>query len=320
MQTIFLVGLIIVLVGIVIRPENADKAGNCKANAALRGFVPYRSLMYNAITKVREIMKPIVFAACICLLVSTLVGCSDVTNGNDSGSLHEDGYAADSNGEETTDSAAEETAEKEKGFYCDAFGNYVFDFAELSEEGFPRGTWTVNQLIEKYGIPEKCIASYYLIYGTYGVVSVSLAFKGFAIGFDYENPDSFSFYAESLSEGDYGLSDEDKDLKLDVLSLVIAGEEAELPFGISIGHSSKTDVIDAYPVKDPYTLSSDEPPYHDSVFYDYAFLDEAGNLPEDVSITDLPDNTIYQTGHIAYIFDENEVLQQAEVQWRFADL
>jgi hypothetical protein len=206
----------------------------------------------------------------------------------------------------------------------------VFDFASLSEEDFPRGIWTVNQLTEKYGNPEKSTIFYrsnimnegdrilekawiYVKYSEIGILSSQDAASNL-----YVPPNMFSFYTSTNEDGEYKMSDEDKNLEFEIEQLIIDSEDIVFPYGIRIGQSAKEQVLVAYLQENPYQLSNEDP-FYDLVSYDYAFLNEDGSLPEEVNYFFHNGRTVYQTGCINYFFDEDGLLKDVEIRWWFLD-
>ena len=182
----------------------------------------------------------------------------------------------------------------------------VFDFSVLPEEIFPRGTWTVNKLINKYGTPEKIYANYL---PGYDIVFVDVLFNDFRVSFLFEYADKFSFYRQGLEEKDYSseLEYKDNNLELEILALSFNDPSILFPYGIKIDQSTKAQIMDLYPKDTAYWWKEE---YEiDLISYAYAFRDENGNLPE-----------YGGNGNIDYLFDENEVLRQVNVKWFYFDL
>ena len=184
----------------------------------------------------------------------------------------------------------------------------AFDFAVLPEEDFPRGTWTVNQLIKKYGMPNNCKALLNRIFGIYEIVNVTLEFPYITIDFWMMEPYEFSFYKEDLEYGRYDLSESDKNIEQDIFSLIIEDPDLRLPYNIKILQSTKAQILDAYPENSGISISEEY--NNDWISYRYAFLDMEGNVPEGV----------YGPGYLTYYFDEDEILKQVEIQWEDAEL
>ena len=182
----------------------------------------------------------------------------------------------------------------------------VFDFTELSEEYFPRGKWSVNQLIEKYGEPKKITASYV---SGYEVVYVRLEFENFRINFAHENVELFLFSDSVTFDGDYTLNEVDKNLEMEIMAVSSYDPTTELPYNFKIGQSTKKQIMESYSANSSYTLK-DNSSSIDLVSYFYAFPDKDGNLPE-------WNDT--KSGSIDYLFDENEVLMQVIVNWWMPD-
>ena len=201
------------------------------------------------------------------------------------------------------------TPEEENLSYSFPENEMVFDFSVLSKEVFPRGKWTVNQLINKYGTPEKIYANYL---PGYDIVFVHVNFISFRVSFLFEYADKFSFYREGLEEKDYSseLNKKDKDLEIEILALNFYDPSTSIlfPYDIKFGQSTKTQIMDLYP-KDTAYRWKDEEYEIDLLSYEYAFRDENGNLPE-----------YGGNGNIDYLFDENEVLSQVMIGWFYFDL
>lgn len=176
----------------------------------------------------------------------------------------------------------------------------VYDFTELGEDDFPRGEWTANKLIGKYGAPNE-LRTHYI--NEYSVVEVILKFESIEIWSLFADPVSFSFYNETAETGNYSMDEKDKEVSFEVCGLAIHDPDARLPRNIKIGQSTKAQIIGSYPEKDPYTLRSNEYGY-DLIAYDYAFFDAKGNILENNGV-----------GDISYFFDDNEVLAYIEVNW-----
>jgi hypothetical protein len=118
--------------------------------------------------------------------------------------------------------------------------------------------------------------------------------------------DAFSFYNESLAEGDYNIEKGDWDIEMEVTGIRLSGSGTPLPYGLQIGKQTKEQII-AFYEEDPAFVWED-----DLIQYFYYDLDADGNLPEGVDL--------YATGNISYIFDENYVLKEFLLQWMYYDL
>jgi hypothetical protein len=182
----------------------------------------------------------------------------------------------------------------------------VFDFSVLPEEEFPRGVWNVNQLISKYGDPVD-VWAYYL--DDYGIAFVRLTFSKMHVEFCFESAELFSFYKEDLEEGRYELDENDKNLEIDILSLTFNNESTKLPYGITIGKTTKEQIIAYYP-ENTYYSWEDKEYVIDMIMYYYNFRDEKGELPEYTGLE----------GGIAYMFDKNKVLNEVTIKWYYFDL
>ena len=183
----------------------------------------------------------------------------------------------------------------------------LFDFAVLPERGFPRGSWSVNQIIDAYGPPEDITADY--LEG-YELVFVRVYYADVYISFFPKDLESFSFSGEVYDSGMSTLNENDKDIELEISSISIFDEDIMLPNDIRIGQSTKEQVVMAYREFPAYIFQSDE---YDTnmIIYNYAFLDEEGEM-------DLEDAGL--TGGISYIFDAGDVLRNVTIEWTFFDL
>ena len=192
--------------------------------------------------------------------------------------------------------------------------NMVFDFAEFPEDDFPRGEWTVNQLIKKYGEPEEISAYYFPVYG---LVRVDFIHQDIRVIFFPEYVDQFSFYDKILLKGDAPFSDDersfdlnecDRNLSLGIMDTWFFSEGIEFPYGLKIGSSIMRDVLEAYPSDTAYIFRNrSEDYYYDMVSYFYAFHDENGDLPE------------FPSGSVDYFFDKDEMLYRVDVSWTPGD-
>jgi hypothetical protein len=210
------------------------------------------------------------------------------------------------NGEENT---PDESAEEPEDLY--RRNPMVFDFADLPEEDFPRGIWTVNRLIEKYGEPVSVKGDLWA-HSEFPFVDVNLVFEDMAIGFIPEDAKQFSFYDESREYAEpyntevFDLNENDKNIELSILTLIITGINAKLPYNINIGVSKKAKVLDAYPIEAASVYQTEaEGYYYDGVSYSYEFYDENGDLPE------------WGGGGMSYSFNRSEVVEEVYVWWHY---
>ena len=204
----------------------------------------------------------------------------------------------------------------ENKYFLTESGSYIFDFAALSGNNLPIGVTTANKLAEKYGPPASYFASYF---SDYGMAYIQVVFTGISIGSSYVDPSGLSFYKSPLADGDYNLNESDMDFEIYVLLVRVTDPGLGLPYGVKIGQSTKSDIKNAYPDKNPYELSDAEYGY-DFISYSYAFLDENGK-PRDIMPVKGPDGEdVYNTGSISYNFDKNGVLKYVGVQWWYSDL
>lgn len=208
-------------------------------------------------------------------------------------------------------------------FIADTENQIVFDFAELPGEDFPRGMWTINQLIDKYG-PYESIESNRVIDDyddilppSIDVVIIKVSFTDIYIEFATKDTSFFSFYKEVQEPVEYPfdeeciLSDADKNIELEILELTCYDRSLEFPYGHKIGQSSKTDILAAYPSGSAnisqYTDKGTGKLYNE-VYLDYDFRDETGNLPEWGP---------QSHGCISYKFDEADILKSVYIAWRW---
>ena len=181
----------------------------------------------------------------------------------------------------------------------------VFDFADFTEDIFPRGAWTINQLADKYGTAEEAEGIYD---SDYSVVWVDAEFDGLKVFFVPEKVDRFSFYSRTLKSGVHPLKAKDKGIRLEITALQVLSPAIELPYGIKINQSTKEDFLNIYPVKPYYEYQSEDPgsPFH-MIGYQYAFM--GGDLQEEG-----------QPGSIDYYFNDSGALYRVDILWRASDL
>jgi len=190
----------------------------------------------------------------------------------------------------------------------------LFDFSVLPEDDFPRGIWTVNQLINKYGNPTSIKSDpYFIITAIFDKVQVTLKT---VYGYGDDELQIFSFYkeiikAESAIDSnnyesynhfdllEFDLNEADKNIELRVINLLIVDKSIVFPNDIKIGESTKSQIINFYPV-DGWEYNDDR-----GLYFSYDFRDENGNLPEYTGTH----------GSIIYIFDEDEFLTEVSIWW-----
>ena len=191
----------------------------------------------------------------------------------------------------------------------------TFDFAELPEVVYPRGTWTVNRLINACGEPDSAFGFLHD-----ESVAVAVTYHDRSISFKLAPASGFAFFGEAPENGRHELSEADREIELEISSVEINNPEGSLPYGIKVGESTKAQVIEAY---------GEDPAYHyigpgevrigaegeeqrvikeiNELFYHYAFADEKGNLP------------IIEPGQhdgiFSYLFDEDDILVMANISW-----
>ena len=238
--------------------------------------------------------------------------------------------------DEPSDDSSDDIPEPEpySAPYSFADNPTIFDFAELPEDKFPSGTWTVNQLIEKYGTPER-IWGYYM--PGYEIVYVSVTYEKMGIGFYHHSAKDFSFYKEELEHGEYDLNEKDKNLELMINTLQIYDKDYQLPHGIKLYESTKAQIIKAYDEEPAYYWKEDtevdwkeERFTVDLIEYYYMFLNDNYEIVKNVyyvnAYSKIDENgemiiEPYPTnGMITYTFDENEVLSEFAISWWFYDL
>ena len=248
-------------------------------------------------------------------------GPSDMATEEPKDGVTGDAEAAASEGAEALAGADIEDGGEDPAFaYSLSKNPMVHDFGVLPEDGYPRGTWTVNRLIGKYGAPDDCLARFGRTFYDYERVSVSIGFPGLTIDFWHTDlVNEFTFYHEGLEAGEYVLAESDKDIEMEIFLLSITDPNAELPYGIKVRQSSRAEILDAYPEKDPYTYSDWEREEY-FIMFNYAFYDEDGKVPDDMPYLDVPGSRIFQSGFIRYFFDESDILIFVEVQWWYSDI
>ena len=186
-------------------------------------------------------------------------------------------------------------------------GSTVFDFVVIEDE-FPRGTWSVNQVISEYGTPNE-INSEYL--PGYEIVFVRMDYGNFSFHFFPEYIGSFSFAPDVHEGGFYEMNEDDKNLEMELNAVQARDPGVKLPHGITIRQSTKAEIISAYGEEPVYEYEDKEYDMN-VILYQYAFFDKYGELLEDYNE--------YSLGSIEYHFDDNDVLVLAVVIWTGFDL
>ena len=189
----------------------------------------------------------------------------------------------------------------------------VFDFAIFPEEEFPRGIWTVNRLIDAFSIPEELYCNYM---AQVGLAAIVVYYKDRNIIFEPRDPSEYSFYGNSQEDGMYPLSEADWELEFEIASITFNDGDFIKPLGITIGKSTKAQIIEVYGEEPAYqyagrgavTLSGGSVVEElNHIYYSYAFLDknadhamgQAGNSP----------------GYIRYTLDDSDSVIKAELMW-----
>jgi hypothetical protein len=241
-------------------------------------------------------VKSILIISCSLLIVFTLCGCSRIVE-SDEKPLNDEPQVPPSS--ESIEPPREECAPN------DSSGkSATFDFAEFPEEDYPRGMWTINQLVDKYG-PYEELTSYFV--DAHLVVNVRIVFKEIEIIFLHKDAACFSFYIDYLEAGYYEMSSKDKDIELEVHALYTSDSKCELPYGIKIGQSAKDDILNVYPKDSAFVIWSVSDGYSfDMIVYNYIFIQEDGSKPERYG---------ERTGCVEYHFDEKEVLNKVVISW-----
>jgi len=104
--------------------------------------------------------------------------------------------------------------------------------------------------------------------------------------------------------------------------LFFSDGKVTFPHGIKIGETTKSQVLEAYPAGSAHALQSSgvydsgEEYHTDMLTYYYGFRDEDGELPEWVPP---PWPNRFEIGDVNYLFDENEVLYLASIQWWYIE-
>lgn len=183
----------------------------------------------------------------------------------------------------------------------------VFDFAEFPEEQYPRGSWSVNQLFDRYGFYDEIVPDCWYGNG----VSIGIAFEDIEIILFTEDATVFSFYDESLEFGNYDLNAGDKDLALEILFLNFTDPELALPYGVEIGKSTIADFISVYPESPAFFDQLKEESDSYRMIYRYRFYAGDGDLREEY---------YRKSGYVDYYFDENEILTRVRIIWLSGDV
>ena len=204
---------------------------------------------------------------------------------------------------------AGEPVEESPPLYTTREDATIFDFADLPEADFIRGVWTVNQLIARYGAPESVKGNYF---PGYDIVFTNVWLDDVYVAFWLRSAEDFSFYDDSLGENGfeaYDLGESDMDFELEVFALSFAKDTVEFPHGIRIGESTRPQIVEAYG-EEPCFVFMEEPGHVDQIDYRYCFYDEQGE----------PEILGFGPGRIAFLFDENDVLSGAQVEYWLFDL
>lgn len=197
-----------------------------------------------------------------------------------------------------------ETETKTEYYYSYPKSPVIFDFAELPENMYPCGDVTINELAAKYGEPQP--AATCLRYEA--IPFLLVYFPEMRVHFYVSKTTELSFSVLGNTLKDCELSEDDKNVEISVNYFQLDGKGIEFLRGITIGKSTKDEVIALYP-PDAYYSWVDEKNDIDMIEYFYAYRDEDGELP---------DSKYYSggdAGNIAYNFDENNVLESIRVQW-----
>ena len=177
------------------------------------------------------------------------------------------------------------------------------DPVALTTDCFPRGKWTINQLIEEYGYPENIIA-WSELYSGHRTVHINITYKYMDIIFRPFPISKFSFYSEgegvsAFESEEYELDEIDKNLELDVFVINLFDAGLTFPHDIKIGQSTKSQILAAHP-DDDYDTNKN------AVSYLYGFCDENGALQKQ--------NPIWY-GNVSYEFNESDILQAVSITW-----
>ena len=174
----------------------------------------------------------------------------------------------------------------------------VFDFDELSEADLPRGEQSINNLIASFGTPEPIYAE---CFPGLSEIVVIIRHKDIRVRFRAGLSESFSVYNELKQNSDeptviFDLSEEDREITMDVESISFHNNIIEFPNNIKIGQYTKDDVLEAYPP------DSENVRFDDMLCYSYGWniKDNAPGCAD---------------GCMDYYFDELGVLQQIGVSW-----
>ena len=171
---------------------------------------------------------------------------------------------------------------------ADDSGDYTFNVT--SPDDFPFGVWTINQLTMEFGPPVSA-PGYYI--KDSDMVMVQLIYSNAYLGFMPVDAKSFSFYEETpMGQPGFQIADKDKDLKLDLTTVMITGPGVVLTHGIEVGKSTRAQIIASYGSEPWYELKND-----DLHFMQYE-IESKG-----------------RSGYISFYLDTNEVLESAMIMF-----
>ena len=143
-------------------------------------------------------------------------------------------------------------------------GNGDHDFVSSDAALFPWGTWTVNQIISGFGVPEEVIG--YFIEES-NAVMVMMHYSNATIMFLPAEASLFSYYDSSAGfQETFYIDEKDKNVEMDISSFMVNGPGIALPYGIEVGMSAKSEVVSLYD-SEPVFEWSDE----DVSFIQYEF-------------------------------------------------
>ena len=235
----------------------------------------------------------------VLILVAGIYGCAENPSSDEGGTIPE----------LENSSASNQSSEDADIVSIPPESSVILDFAVLPEEDFPRGTWTINQLIDKYGETGMSVANYMPAYES---VYVRIKFASIVVHFAKKDVTCFSFYKDSLEQGDYDLDDNDRNLEMVIVALFMYDSKIEFPYDLKIGESIKSQVLEAYPTTITSSYQSENSdPYIDLISYSYAFFEDGEKLSEGVYV---------DVGTVSYLFDESEVLNRVNIEWASFDL
>ena len=185
--------------------------------------------------------------------------------------------------------------------------NMSFDFKEFPERDIPRGEWSINQLIKKYGEPKEISAVKSPFKS--GATWIDVEFEDCSVGLSLAEFSLLSFSGETFIRGDHTFNEQDKDLEMLIRYFTAHDASAKLPHDFHIGKTTKEQILEAYPESTAFVYV-DEEYDRDLISFKYLFQEGGGSLPEPY---------YNKTGSVDYHFDKNGLLAHVDVIYLSSD-